>query len=228
MKTYRRQDLVAIVDATDHIRGPLHAPITLVEYGDFECPGCRQASGALQILRSRYPEHVRLVFRHYPLESVHPHALTAAQAAEAAAAQGKFWQMHNRPFEYQNHLDTQHLHAYARDLGLDMARFVAEMDDTIYLQRVREHIESGKRSGVRATPTFFVNSVICDVSSGAELQHDSLTPDEGAIIGVTQFDEWLKHTSTLRAEGLHFRPERRSRISSRGFRALADRVRRFH
>jgi protein-disulfide isomerase len=109
---------------------------------------------------------VRLVFRHYPLESVHPHALAAAQAAEAAAAQGKFWQMHDRLFEYQNHLDTKHLHAYARELGLEMARFVAEMDDTIYLQHVREHIESGKRSGVRATPTFFVNSVICDVSSG--------------------------------------------------------------
>ncbi len=166
MNTGRRQDLVDIVDATDHIRGAIHAPVTLVEYGDFECPSCKQASGAMQIMLARFPEQVRLVFRHYPLESVHPHALAAAQAAEAAAAQGKFWQMHDVLFENQNHLDMKRLQAYARDIGLDMARFVAALDDSVYLQRVREHIDSGKRGGVRATPTFFVNGVIRDVSFG--------------------------------------------------------------
>jgi protein-disulfide isomerase len=156
-----------MVDATDHIRGPLCAPITIVEYGDFECPGCRQASGALEILLDRYPEQVRLVFRHYPLESVHPHALMAALASEAAASQGKFWQMHDALFANQNHLDMNHLLSYARTIGLSMARFVADMDDTVYLQHVREHIESGKHSGVRATPAFFVNGAIEDVSFGA-------------------------------------------------------------
>ncbi|HEY6644493.1 DsbA family protein [Povalibacter sp.] len=166
MSIHRRTDLVDIVDATDHIRGPIHAPITLLEYGDFECPGCKQASGALKIMLARFPEQVRLVFRHYPLESSHPHALMSAQAAEAAAAQGRFWQMHDLLFANQRHLETKRLHGYARDLGLDMARFVAEMDDAVYLQRVREHIDSGKRSGVRATPAFFVNGVIKDVSFG--------------------------------------------------------------
>jgi protein-disulfide isomerase len=166
MNFRRRQDLKQMVDATDHIRGPLRAPITIVEYGDFECPGCRQASGALQILFDRYPEQVRLVFRHYPLESVHPHALMAALASEAAASQGKFWQMHDTLFANQNHLDRKRLLSYARAIGLNMARFIADMDDTVYLQRVREHIEGGKHSGVRATPAFFVNGAIEDVSFG--------------------------------------------------------------
>lgn len=114
----RRRDLIDPVDAMDHIRGPLHAPVTIVEYGDFECPTCRQATGALKILFDRYPEQIRLVFRHYPLEAVHPHALMAALASEAAASQGKFWRMHDALFANQNHLDMKHLRAYARDIGL--------------------------------------------------------------------------------------------------------------
>jgi len=182
MSINRRTDLVDIVDATDHIRGPIHAPITLVEYGDFECPGCKQASGALKIMLARFPEQVRLVFRHYPLESLHPHALMAAQAAEAAAAQGEFWQMHDLLFANQRHLETKRLQGYARDLGLDMARFVAEMDDAVYLQRVREHIDSGKRSGVRATPAFFVNGVIQDVSFGMTGLFDAVEHEVGSHV----------------------------------------------
>ena len=103
------------------------------------------------------PEQVRFAFRSFPLEGVHPHALQAAEAAECAAGQGKFWEMHDLLFEKQEHLKLRQLFEYAKTLGLDMARFTAEMDDEIYLQRVREHQRSGDASGVRATPTFFVN-----------------------------------------------------------------------
>lgn len=185
----RRRDLIDPVDAMDHIRGPLHAPVTIVEYGDFECPTCRQATGALKILFDRYPEQIRLVFRHYPLESVHPHALMAALASEAAASQGKFWRMHDALFANQNHLDMKHLRAYARDIGLDVARFVADMDDTVYLQRVREHIESGKRNGIRATPTFFVNGVIADVSFGMASLADAV---------ARELDSYARYPSVIR------------------------------
>jgi protein-disulfide isomerase len=154
------------VGMTDHVLGPDHAPITLVEYGDFECPNCKQAASALKLLFVRFEERVRLVFRHFPLEEVHPHALHAAQAAECAGAQGKFWEMHDLLFEHQSHLTMKDLDAYAEQLGLDMPPFKAEMKDEIYLQRVREHQRSGDESGVRATPTFFVNSHIQDVSYG--------------------------------------------------------------
>src|SRR5262249_32656047 len=131
-----RIDLVVPVAATDHSLGVDHAPITLVEYGDFECPTCRQAAPAVKVLLERFENRLRVVFRHYPLESIHPNALHAAQAAEAAGGQGKFWQMHDLLFANQQHLKLKQLHGYAEQLGLDMARYTAEMDDEIYLQRV--------------------------------------------------------------------------------------------
>ncbi len=154
------------VEAIDHQLGPAHAPVTVVEYGDFECPNCKQAAPAVKWLLDRFPGQVRIVFRHFPLEQVHPHALHAAEAAEAAAGQEKFWQMHDVLFEQQRHLDLPHLRAHAEQLQLDMVRFNAEMADEIYLQRVREHIAGAERSGVRATPTFFINGVMVDVSFG--------------------------------------------------------------
>jgi protein-disulfide isomerase len=138
----------------------------VVEYGDFECPNCKQAAPAVKLLLQRFENRVRFVYRHFPLTEVHPHALLAAEAAETAGAQGKFWPMHDLLFDNQLHLKPTHLHQYAEQLGLDLARYTAEMDDHIYLQRVREHMQSGSESGVRATPTFFVNGVIHDVSFG--------------------------------------------------------------
>lgn len=151
---------------TDHSIGPLHAPVTVLEYGDFECPNCKQAAPAVKLLLERFAERVRFVYRHFPLEEVHPHAVRAAEAAECAGGQQKFWPMHDLLFDNQAHLKLQHLHHYAERLDLDVARFTAEMDDEIYLQRVREHTAGGRESGVRSTPTFFVNGVIHDVSYG--------------------------------------------------------------
>jgi len=161
-------ELVEPVSPTDHALGSHGAPVTVVEYGDFECPVCKQAAGAVKLLLSRFEARVRFVFRHFPLEEIHPHALRAAEAAECAGRQGKFWQMHDLLFEHQAHLEPPDLHRYARSLGLDLARFTAEMDDEIHLQRVREHQHSGGQSGVRSTPGFFVNGRIQDTSYGLE------------------------------------------------------------
>jgi len=159
-------ELAVPVAAVDHVTGAPHALVTVTEYGDFECPNCKQAQPAVKLLLERFSGRVRFVFRHFPLEDVHPHALLAAQAAECAAGQGQFWPMHDLLFENQLHLQASHLHGYAARLGLDMARYTAEMDDQIYLQRVREQIQGGLESGVRGTPTFFVDRQIQDVSFG--------------------------------------------------------------
>jgi protein-disulfide isomerase len=168
MTTRHPFELTEPVSAVDHVIGPQHAEVTVVEYGDFECPNCKQAAPAVKLLLGRFAGRVRLVFRHFPLEEVHPHALHAAEAAETAGAQGKFWQMHDLLFDNQQHLKLPQLHAYAEQLQLDMARYAAEMDDEIYLQRVREHQKSGHDSGVRSTPAFFVNGRIQDVSFGMQ------------------------------------------------------------
>jgi protein-disulfide isomerase len=166
--------LTTPVTTVDHQLGPAHAPVTVVEYADFECPTCKQAAPALKLLLRHFPEEVRIVFRHFPLEAVHPHALAAAEAAEVAGAQGKFWQMHDLLFVNQLHLKSQQLRNYAEQLHLDMARYSAEMDDEIYRQRVREHIESGRQSGVRGTPGIFINDVIHDASAGMQPIFDAV------------------------------------------------------
>jgi protein-disulfide isomerase len=174
MSQHHSFELTVPVSPVDHRLGADHAPVTLVEYGDFECPNCKQAAPAVKLLMERYAERVRLVFRHFPLEEVHPHARHAAEAAEAAGAQGKFWEMHDLLFENQRHLKQQQLHGYAERLQLDMARYTAEMDDEIYLQRIREHQKSAHDSGARGTPTFFVNGRIQDVSFGMKALFDAV------------------------------------------------------
>ena len=164
----RAFELAVPVGAADHVLGGAHAPVTIVEYGDFECPNCRQAAPAVKLILEHFRGKVRLVWRHFPLEGVHPHALNAALAAEAAGAQGRFWPMHDALFENQAHLNPNHLRDYARRLELDTARFEADMEEQAYLQRVREQIESGEKSGARGTPTFFVNGSIQDVSFGLQ------------------------------------------------------------
>jgi protein-disulfide isomerase len=174
MNQQRMFDLTVPVGSTDHVIGASHAPVTVVEYGDFECPNCKQAAPALKLLLERFAGHARVVYRHFPLEEVHPHALAAAQASECAAGQGKFWEMHDLLFANQDHLKANHLHSYAERLQLDMARFTAEMDDQVYLQRIREHMDGARRSGVHATPTFFVNGKLHDVSYGIRSLFDAV------------------------------------------------------
>jgi Na+/H+ antiporter NhaA len=140
----------------DHIRGPVDAPLTLVEYGDFECPFCARATGAASELRALLGDNLRYVFRHLPLSDVHPRAEQAAAAAEAAAAQGQFWQMHDLLFTHQDELETEDLIGYAADLGLDVEQFVRDLDDDELAARVRADVASAEASGARGTPTFFV------------------------------------------------------------------------
>jgi protein-disulfide isomerase len=120
----------------------------------------------VKLMLARFDQRVRFVFRHFPLEEVHAHALGAAEVAECAGAQGRFWEMHDLLFENQQRLGRTQLLGYAWMLGLDMARVTAGLNDAVYLQRVREHQQSGRASGVRATPTFFVNGRRQDVSYG--------------------------------------------------------------
>ena len=161
-------------EPTDHLVGSEHARVTLVEYGDFECPSCKVAATTPNLLLERFPNKLRFIFRHFPVQEAHPHALMAAEAAEAAAAQGKFWQMYAVLFQNQAHLKDRDLYRYAVEIGLDMARYTAEMDDHIYLQKVREHVEGARRSHIRATPTFFVDGVVQDISFGMKALHDAV------------------------------------------------------
>jgi Na+/H+ antiporter NhaA len=142
--------------ARDHIRGPVDAPLTLVEYGDFECPFCGKTTGAIRELRKELGDDLRYVFRHLPLVDVHPHAELAAEASEAAAAQGRFWEMHDLLYEHQGALDIEDLIAYAGQLELDVDRFVDEVQCSRNAERVREDAESADASGAGGTPTFFI------------------------------------------------------------------------
>jgi Na+/H+ antiporter NhaA len=144
--------------ARDHIRGPADAPLTLVEFVDFECPFCGRATGAVEELRERFGDRLRYVMRHLPLTDVHPNAELAAEAAEAAGAQGRFWEMHDRLFRHQDELGPDDLVDHARAIGLDLERFVMELDDGVYSARVREDVASAEASRVTGTPTFFIGS----------------------------------------------------------------------
>jgi protein-disulfide isomerase len=161
-------ELTAPVSPSDHTIGPAHASVAVVEYGDFECPNCKQAAPVVKLLLHRFAGRIRFVYRHFPLEEVHPHALQAAEAVESAGAQGKFWPMHDLLFDNQTHLKPNQLRTYAERLQLDMTRYSADMKDHVYLQRIREHEQSGRESGARSTPTFFVNRSIHDVSFGLQ------------------------------------------------------------
>jgi protein-disulfide isomerase len=152
------------VSERDHILGPAIAPVTLVEYGDYECPHCGQAHHVVTHLQRLLGHQMRFVFRHFPLTTVHPHAQHAAEAAEAAAAQGQFWSMHDMLFTHQYALEDEDLVRYAAALGLDVYRFSSELAGHIHVARVREDFMSGVRSGVNGTPTFFINGVRHDGS----------------------------------------------------------------
>jgi protein-disulfide isomerase len=149
--------LTPAVGEQDHIQGPASAPVTLVEYGDYECPYCGAAYPIVKELQRRLGDRLRFVFRNFPLTNAHPHAEHAAEAAEAAGAQGKFWAMHDALFEHQDALMDEALLAYAAAIGLDVVRFAGEMEAGTYAGRVREDFMTGVRSGVNGAPTFFIN-----------------------------------------------------------------------
>ena len=174
MKRHEPFTLAEPLSPTDHVLGPRHAPVTVVEYGDFECPNCRQAVSAVKLLLSHFENRVCFSYRHFPLEGVHPNAELAAEAAACAGGQGRFWEMHDLLFANQAHLKRRELDRYAAELGLDPVRFSAEMNAHYYLQRVREHIDGARRMHVRATPTFYVNGVLQDISFGMQSLHDAV------------------------------------------------------
>ncbi len=150
-------ELTPPVSASDHAAAPDDAPVTLVEYGDYECPYCGMAHPIVKRAQRELGNRLRFVFRNFPLAESHPHARLAAQAAEAAAAQGKFWEMHDMLFEHQDALEAEDILGYAKSLGLDTAQFARDLEAGTYAKRVRDDFRSGVRSGVNGTPTFFVN-----------------------------------------------------------------------
>jgi protein-disulfide isomerase len=153
-----------VSDERDHIQGSPDAPVTLLEYGDYECPYCGAAYPIVKQLQARLGERLRFAFRNFPITTSHPHAEYAAEAAEAAAVQGRFWEMHDHLYEHQRQLEDADLHAYAEQLGLDVARFDNELAGHANADRVREDFMSGVRSGVNGTPTFYINGKRHDAS----------------------------------------------------------------
>ena len=148
----------------DHAEGSADAAVTLVEYGDYECPHCGRAYPIVKRIQERLGSRLRFVFRNFPLAEIHPHAQHAAEAAEAAAAQGRFSAMHDALFEHQGALSDADLVRYAADIGLDDGRVRRELHDHTHTARVREDFRSGVRSGVNGTPTFFINGVRHDAA----------------------------------------------------------------
>ena len=146
-----------VSESRDHIQGPVNAPITLVEYGDYECPYCGQAYMIIKEIQERLGSKLCFVFRNFPLTKVRPHAYKAAIAAETAAAQGKFWDMYDYLFKHGQVVTDDNLRQSAAKLGLNVARFDREFLARTYSSHVDEDIQSGKSSGVKSTPTFFIN-----------------------------------------------------------------------
>jgi len=146
----------------DWTLGRWDAPVTLLEYGDFECPYCAMARPVLEGLVAEYPDDIRLVFRHFPVTTTHPHARIAAESAEAAGAQGQFWEMHDMLFTHQDRLEIEDLRRYAHALRLDLRRFDQEMLARVYEDEVRRDFRRGIQDGVNGTPSIFINGLRYD------------------------------------------------------------------
>lgn len=151
--------LVHPVTEDDHVAGPMDAPLTLVEYGDFECPHCGAAHRVVEEIQRLLGDSLRFVYRHFPLTQIHPHAAHAAEASESAAAQGAFWEMHDVIFENQDALTDRDLVRYAAAIDIDAEQVADDLAAGTWEPRVRRDFASGVRSGVNGTPTFFVNGV---------------------------------------------------------------------
>jgi protein-disulfide isomerase len=141
----------------DHISGSADGLIRLLEYGDYECPFCAEAQPIVKEIQRRLGDDLLFAFRNFPLTNIHPHSEHAAEAAEAAAAQGNFWGMHDTLFENQRALEDQDLATYAAELGLDETRLIREVTASVYAPRIREDFKSGVKGGVNGTPTLFIN-----------------------------------------------------------------------
>jgi protein-disulfide isomerase len=169
-----RPRLTVPVSERDHVLGPATAPVTLVEYGDYECPFCGAAHKSVEQVLQVMGNDLRFAFRHFPLSQIHPHAYQAAEAAEAAGAQGRFWELHDLMFENQDRLGLRDLIGYAGALGLDLERFVTDLRGHAHAGRLREDFLSGVRSGVNGTPTFFVNGLRHDGGYDVEVLLEAL------------------------------------------------------
>jgi protein-disulfide isomerase len=166
--------------ARDHAHGPADAPVTLVEYGDFECPHCGTVYPVVKAVQRRFGHRLRFIFRNFPLAQVHPHAAHAAEAAEAAADAGKFWEMHDAIFEHQGAMTDRDLAGYGAHAGIDPAVIASALAAHTYAARVREDFMSGVRSGVNGTPTFFINGQKYDGGYDAGSLEKAI---EGAMAG---------------------------------------------
>ena len=162
MATQGTAQLTEPVSERDHIRGLLAEEVSLVEYGDFECPYCRAAEPIVAGLIEALGDHLSVTFRHFPMKEVHPHAPHAAEVAEAAASQGKFWEMHDKLFANQQALDDSSLMKYTAELSLDAVRVERELSSHQHARRVAEDFQSGLRSGVNGTPTFYIDGTRYD------------------------------------------------------------------
>src|SRR5437899_3452079 len=159
MKTEIVKLTLPVSSDRDHIQGRTSAPVTLIEYGDYECPYCGQAYPIIKKVQKQLGNKLCFVFRNFPLTEIHPHAEHAAEAAEAAAVQNRFWEMYDYIYEHQQALDDKHLEKYAEDLGLNLAKFKNEMSSHIHAGPIREDFLSGIHSGVNGTPTFYINGI---------------------------------------------------------------------
>jgi protein-disulfide isomerase len=172
---------VPVAEDRDHIQGPASAPVTLVQYGDYECPYCGEAYPIVKDVQAQMKDRLRFVFRNFPISTSHPHAEQAAEAAEAAAGQGRFWEMHDALYENQRRLRHQDLRSYAERLELDVERFARELAEHVHAPRVHEDFISGVRSGVNGTPSFYINGLRHDDSYETEVLLDAL--ERAAAVG---------------------------------------------
>jgi len=152
-------ELALPVSDRDHVQGFVGAPVTLVEYGDYECPHCTAAYPFVKVVQAEFVDDLCFAYRHFPLIQIHPYAEPAAEAAEAAGAQDRFWEMHDELFQHSPDLDYPHLSAYAELIGLDVGRFRRDLRSHHYQPRIIDDLESGLQSGVKGTPTFFINGI---------------------------------------------------------------------
>jgi len=185
MRSSEEARLTPPVSEADHGRGPAGAPVTLVEYGDFECPYCGEAYPILKKLEHLAGDIVRVVFRNFPLTNLHPHAQQAAEAAESAGEQGKFWEMHDLIFEHRHYLTRTDLEKYAGRAGVELDRFREDLDTHRWARKVRDHFRSGVVSGVNGTPTFFVNGLRHDGGYQLEELLRVVTDEAARVVGVT-------------------------------------------
>ncbi len=161
---YTSATLTRPVSDRDHIEGPADAPLTLVEYGDYQCPFCGAAYPVVKRLQKKFGKNLRFVFRNFPLTQAHPYALIAAEAAEAAALQGKFWEMHDLLYEQQAFLEPEMIPLWAKRIGLDLRKFENDIREGVVENRIKEDRQSAIRSGVNGTPTFYMNGIRYDGS----------------------------------------------------------------